>query len=248
MSPRAGASEPSCRRRTARRHRAARSRRRHRAPAVKVDMHGRRLIVLFFDLSSMQPEEVKRAVGLGARLRREETVARRPHRDRVVLHLAADRPGLHRGSRAAGRGDRRVRRRQRGRLRRRRERRRRGHAGQRQHVHRRRHRVQHLQYRSAARRAADAGRRARRDRAEEVGHLFQQRHEPAGNRQPGPAAPHGRSRQPRQRVDLRGGHARPAGDGARRRCDAGQPARHVARSPARRRETSSAVWRRPRTR
>src|ERR1019366_3214587 len=31
-------------------------------PPVKVDMHGRRLIVLFFDLSSMQPEEVTRAV------------------------------------------------------------------------------------------------------------------------------------------------------------------------------------------
>jgi VWFA-related protein len=31
-------------------------------PAVKIDMRGRRLIVLFFDLSSMQPEEVKRAV------------------------------------------------------------------------------------------------------------------------------------------------------------------------------------------
>ncbi len=30
--------------------------------APKVDMHGRRLIVLFFDLSSMQPEEVTRAV------------------------------------------------------------------------------------------------------------------------------------------------------------------------------------------
>jgi VWFA-related protein len=32
------------------------------APAPKVDMHGRRLIVLFFDLSSMQPEELQRAV------------------------------------------------------------------------------------------------------------------------------------------------------------------------------------------
>ena len=32
------------------------------APAAKVDMHGRRLIVLFFDLSSMQPEEMTRAV------------------------------------------------------------------------------------------------------------------------------------------------------------------------------------------
>ena len=31
-------------------------------PAVKIDMRGRRLIVLFFDLSSMQPEQVKRAV------------------------------------------------------------------------------------------------------------------------------------------------------------------------------------------
>jgi VWFA-related protein len=33
-----------------------------RPAAAKIDMHGRRLIVLFFDLSSMQPEEVKRAV------------------------------------------------------------------------------------------------------------------------------------------------------------------------------------------
>src|SRR5262249_44209705 len=33
------------------------------APApAKVDMHGRRLIVLFFDLSSMEPEEVTRSV------------------------------------------------------------------------------------------------------------------------------------------------------------------------------------------
>ena len=33
-----------------------------RAPAAKIDMRGRRLIVLFFDLSSMQPEELERAV------------------------------------------------------------------------------------------------------------------------------------------------------------------------------------------
>jgi VWFA-related protein len=33
-----------------------------RTPAAKVDMRGRRLIVLFFDLSSMQPEEAQRAV------------------------------------------------------------------------------------------------------------------------------------------------------------------------------------------
>jgi VWFA-related protein len=31
-------------------------------PSATVDMHGRRLIVLFFDLSSMQPEELERAV------------------------------------------------------------------------------------------------------------------------------------------------------------------------------------------
>src|SRR6478672_4809688 len=31
-------------------------------PSAKVDMRGRRLIVLFFDLSSMQPEELERAV------------------------------------------------------------------------------------------------------------------------------------------------------------------------------------------
>jgi hypothetical protein len=32
------------------------------AAPVKVDLHDRRLLVLFFDLSSMQPEEVERAV------------------------------------------------------------------------------------------------------------------------------------------------------------------------------------------
>ena len=32
------------------------------ASAQKVDMHGRRLVVLFFDVSSMQPEEIQRAV------------------------------------------------------------------------------------------------------------------------------------------------------------------------------------------
>jgi len=32
------------------------------AAAPKVDMHGRRLVVLFFDVSSMQPEEIQRAV------------------------------------------------------------------------------------------------------------------------------------------------------------------------------------------
>ncbi|HMF98806.1 MAG TPA: VWA domain-containing protein, partial [Vicinamibacterales bacterium] len=32
------------------------------AEPVKIDMHGRRLIVLFFDLSSMQPEEIDRSV------------------------------------------------------------------------------------------------------------------------------------------------------------------------------------------
>jgi VWFA-related protein len=31
-------------------------------PAPKIDMHGRRLLVFFFDLSSMQPEEIERAV------------------------------------------------------------------------------------------------------------------------------------------------------------------------------------------
>jgi VWFA-related protein len=38
------------------------ARRANAASAAKVDMHGRRLIVLFFDLSSMQPEELTRAV------------------------------------------------------------------------------------------------------------------------------------------------------------------------------------------
>ena len=46
------------------------------APA-KVDMHGRRLIVLFFDLSSMQPEEVAARGHVGARLRRRRS-CRRP--------------------------------------------------------------------------------------------------------------------------------------------------------------------------
>src|SRR4029453_14850182 len=36
-----------------------------RSPAAKVDMRGRRLIVLFFDLSSMQAEELDRAAKAG---------------------------------------------------------------------------------------------------------------------------------------------------------------------------------------
>src|SRR5262249_4675473 len=35
------------------------------APPPKVDLRGRRLIVLFFDLSSMQPEEIERSVRAG---------------------------------------------------------------------------------------------------------------------------------------------------------------------------------------
>ena len=63
-------------------------------------MHGRRLIVLFFDLSSMQPEEVQRAVKaahdyVDQKLAPADLIARR-----VVFDLAQRRPGLHRRSRA----------------------------------------------------------------------------------------------------------------------------------------------------
>ena len=40
------------------------------APVPTIDMHGRRLIALFFDLSSMQPEERPAVGDLGARLHR----------------------------------------------------------------------------------------------------------------------------------------------------------------------------------
>ena len=220
-----------------------------RTGAGKVDMHGRRLIVLFFDLSSMQPEELTARGEGGARLRRHEAVARRSHRRRLVLDIAEGRSGFHRRPRSArlersirtaastaqgfedgGNGDAD------------------GHAGQRQRVHRRRHRVQHLQHRPSPRRAAVAVRSALRHRAEEVGHLLQQRHEPAGHdnqvelRRTVDRA--NRANVSIYAADMRGLQAMvPGGD-----ASPGQHAAASRRSPARPRAISSAACRPPRTR
>ena len=99
-------------------------------------MRGRRLIVLFFDLSSMQPEEAAARGQGGPRLRRPEAVAGGSDRGRLVLDrrcsvdqdFTADRELLLAG-------DRRLRRRRRPGIRRRHHRRRRGHARQRRRVH-----------------------------------------------------------------------------------------------------------------
>src|SRR5204863_9143146 len=80
-------------------------------PAVPphVDMHGRRLMVLFFDLSSMQPEESDRAAAtahayIDDRLAPADLVAVASFSTSL-----ARRPGLYRRSCAINRGDRSLR-------------------------------------------------------------------------------------------------------------------------------------------
>ena len=68
----------------------------------------------------------------------------------------------------------------------------------------------------------DAGRGAVADRAEEGDPLLQRRHAAQRPGQPGRAALGDQRRRPRERVDLPGRHARPAGRRPRRRRDAGQ--------------------------
>ena len=153
----------------------------------------RRLIVLFFDLSSMQPEEVERAAASA----HDYVEKRLPPADLIAIASfstsLADRPGLHRrprdavaraidapaatasASRKAARRPARTRRTTKAFA-----------ADDTEfnifNTDRRLDALQPL-----------AG-RARPDPAEEVGDLLQQRHEPAGDRQPGAAAPHRRSR------------------------------------------------------
>ena len=133
----------------------------------------------------MQPEEVARAVQSGRDYVDEEDRAGRHHRAScrsttsltVDQDFTSDRAGAARGAQppepaSEGSGtaaatdpetD----------------------AGHGQRVRGRRHRVQHLQHRPPARGAAVARRRAGGHRAEEVGHLLQQRHDADGHGQPG---------------------------------------------------------------
>ena len=69
-----------------------------------IDFKNRRLIVLLFDSSSMQPEELERAHGVGVRVHREAADARGSRRRRVDWIVAADCPGLHGRPRDAGCG------------------------------------------------------------------------------------------------------------------------------------------------
>ncbi len=75
-------------------------------PPPAVDMHGRRPIAMLFDLTSMQPEEARAGVRRRARLRRAPADARRPGRHRRAVHVASARAGLHRRPDSAARGPR----------------------------------------------------------------------------------------------------------------------------------------------
>ncbi len=184
------------------------------APAApKVDMHGRRLIVLFFDLSSMQPEELTRAVKAAhdyvndklspadliaiASFSSDLNVDQDFTSDRETLNDAIDAYG---GANAGGFDDGTT-----GRLRR--------HTPDNGtafaaddtefNIFNTDRRLDALQERWLDQLAGH--------RAEEIGHLLQQRHESIRHRQSSAAAADDRSRQPRERVALRRRHARFAG-------------------------------------
>ena len=192
-------------------------------------MKDRRLIVLFYDLGSMQPEEVTRAVQSGrdyiekkiapadilavVSLTTALSIDQDFTADRQALLAALNRLSPVEGSTAAASDRRRDR------------------AGHRQRVRRGRHRVQHLQHGPPARRAAVGRRRARGHRAEEVDHLLQRRRHPVGDGQPGRAADARGPRGPRQRLDLRRRHAGTGGAAGRRRREH-RPA-CAARAPSR---------------
>ena len=216
-----------------------------------IDLKNRRLIVLLFDSSSMQPEELERAIESGhdyiaKRLTPADLVAVASvgstlqivqdfTADRETLSAALDRfsgvdarrlPGRHDADRRGDRGRR---------------------------LRRRRQRVQHLQHRSPPGGDRAAVGRAGADSAEEVDRLLQQRRDAARRRQPGAAARGDRSRREGQRLDLSGRHARPDGDragrrrrarraaAAARRCspDAACRGSSTARPPARTRSSRS---------
>ena len=171
--------------------------------------------MLLFDASSMQPEEIERAISSGARVHREAPDAGRSRRDRVGQLDAAHRPGLHGRSRDA-RGGARSLFGARGRgVRGRRGAHRRGDGGRR--LRRGRVRVQHLQHRSQARGDRAAVGRPRADSAEEIHRLLQQRDDAARRRQSGPAPRRDRSGGEGERLDLPGRYPWAHGGRSRRR-------------------------------
>ena len=179
------------------------------------DLRDRRLVVLFFDLSSMQPEELTRVVAAARTYTGQLTpsdlvavvslsttwrvlqdfTADREQLDRVIGKLDPNGGlGFEEGTTGDADGTRR----------------------QRRGVHARRDGSEHLQHGPAARSVARAGRRAGRHRRAQVGRVFQQRHEPDGPGEPRPDPRRHRPRGARERRDLRGRRARTAGDGAGR--------------------------------
>ena len=184
-------------------------------------MRGRRLIVLFFDLSSMQPEDVQRAVDSA----HEYVEQKLSPADLIAVASVSTslqrRSGLHRGSRAVLAAHRRFGDANGQRLRRRRDRRRRRHAATTATRSPPTTPSSTSSTTTSASRAEDAGRRAGADRAEEVDHLLQQRHEPAAARTTRSSCARTVDRAVRANVSIYAArHARAAGDGARRRRDA----------------------------
>ena len=149
----------------------------HQALATR-PLKDRRLIILFFDLSSMQPDEIDRATTAAQNYVDKQMV---PADLVSVVSLGSTlqrEPGLHLRPGAAEEGAAGLQSGRRRGLRRRQHRHDRGHIRDRRILHGGRHRVQHLQHRPpSAGPALDRG-QAGHDRREEVADLFLQRHGP----------------------------------------------------------------------
>ena len=219
------------------------------APEQKMSsdaLAGRRLIVLLFDISSMQPEDVQRAVDSATKYVNEKmspadmvAVATVSSTLDVLSDFSADRS---QGRRGAGGARLQGRDRDAAAVRRHRGHRRRG-GGRRLDGDRRRRGDGHVQQRHPPARAQGARGNARADRAEEVDPLFQRRHAAERRRQPGRAAGRDQRGRPRARGDLSGRHARAAGGRPRRRRQPGERARQRALLRPRRRAAVLAAHR-----
>ena len=188
------------------------------------ELAGRRLIVLLFDTSSMQPEDVQRAIDSANKYVSEQmspadliavaTVSSpldvltdftgdRAKVAQTLARLGMDRRDRDSSTRRGDRGHRRA------------DGHRRGGGSDRGH------RARHVQQRRPPARAANAGGCAGTARAEEGHHLFQRRHAAQRAGQPDRVAHGDQRRRPRARLDLSRGHARaPGGRPGRRRHQA----------------------------
>ena len=201
-------------------------------PPVKADqLKDRRLIAMFFDLSSMQPAEQIRAREAAVKfidtqmtasdtvsimtLTNELRVVQEFTNDRetLVTAIQALRVGRFERTGGAGRHRRRCHRRQR-------------------RVHRRRYRVQYLQYRSQAERAGRCHAQAGAVSGKESAGLFFKRHRQDGRRQSIADSRHRECRRAGERSVLSDRRARLGGHGARWRMRRRARPRARACSPA----------------